>query len=239
MIFNSEIQNLTQWCREHTDSAEGEIARMKNYYLGELMFKLSTLLDRDFDSFNAFAAAVKALPDIHYDFTLRTPQSKTVQVALEKIKTGFSDYLYNPDCRLTPPPMAYYKATVGEAAKPILDRFLSVWQYSPDSYWYPLCGSFPEEIEPKFFVSLDEASAHADELLSLPQLKGRHVLCCGESSYDIPFITEEDTLNFDFYEHACTDPDFTWLIYFSHEETVSFAGAIVPDARKIFAPEVD
>ncbi len=38
-------------------------------------------------------------------------------------------------------------------------------------------------------------------------------------------------------ESIYTDKDFTWAGYFSHENTVTFAGAIVPFAKELLAKE--
>ena len=34
-----------------------------------------------------------------------------------------------------------------------------------------------------------------------------------------------------------TDKDFSWAIYFSHENTVAFAGSIVPTVKELLANE--
>ena len=38
-------------------------------------------------------------------------------------------------------------------------------------------------------------------------------------------------------EVAYTDKDFRWLIYFSHEGTVTFAGSFVPQVKNILRNE--
>jgi len=38
-------------------------------------------------------------------------------------------------------------------------------------------------------------------------------------------------------ETIYTDKDFTWAVYFSHENTVTFAGTIVPFAKKLLSEE--
>lgn len=36
-------------------------------------------------------------------------------------------------------------------------------------------------------------------------------------------------------ETIYTDKDFSWAIYFSHEDTVAFAGSIVPKAKELLS----
>ena len=40
-------------------------------------------------------------------------------------------------------------------------------------------------------------------------------------------------------ETIYTDQQFTWAIYYSHENTVSFAGSIVPKVKDLLLPVKD
>ena len=74
-----------------------------------------------------------------------------------------------------------------------------------------------------------------EKLAALLELPQQHAYCLFESWFEQPNCVETGEL--DAYagsECFYTAKDFRWLIYFSHEETVSFAGSIVSAVKARF-----
>ena len=134
--------------------------------------------------------------------------------------------------------LPYARAIVGEEAAALQERFRSVWGYVNTSYWYPLMGERPKEVTEKFFVMFDYFKPYMKQLEQMIGLPQTRMYSYGEGNYGAPncFETVELT-EYGGLETIYTDKDFSWAIYFSHENTVTFAGSIVPKAKELLAKE--
>lgn len=133
-----------------------------------------------------------------------------------------------------PTKMPYYKEIGGDEARNISAQFLNTWGYN-GSYWYPL-----EEMpsDDKLFIAPKWVELHLDEIYHLLGLPQNSVYLYAESFPSQPACAEVNELLFyNGCESAHCPKDFSWIIYFSHENTVTFAGTIVPQIKQIFANE--
>lgn len=204
--------------------------------MDELHDKLCTLVDREFPNFEACLAAVKALLPGYRNPTLQNPSPVAVYF-IREAETAFRERLESirPDCPA--PEIPYLRYLTGDEAAEIADLFREKWDYVPRNYWYPMNG---EEIrEDRLYISADYVEAHWEALEKLLGLPERHIFCLSEDNYPGGPACMEMTelIGYGGLENACCDRDFSWIIYFSHENTVTFAGAILPQVRRLLAAE--
>lgn len=247
MLFNNIVNHLKQWCvnkAEIYQKVHGELGGIT--YVGylisyELEFKLSTLIDRSFACIEDLKREVINLIDVHYEPSIIEPQDSLAQHIIDKTNREFREFLEEVLAQkelLALADIPYTRAIVGSEAIALQEKFRSVWGYVNTSYWFPLLGDEPKEISEKFFVMFDYLAPYIKQLEQIMGLPETHLYSYGESDFRPPNCIE--TVEFAEYggtERIYTDKDFSWAIYFSHENTVAFAGSIVPKVKELLSEE--
>ena len=247
MNCNNLINHLKLWCIQNAEryqkayGAHGGIMYVGYQLCNELEFKLSTLIDKPFENSNALKRDITALLDVHYEPSVLNPQNSTAKHIIGKINQEFlavlEELLFKQDAR----PIAdipYTRVIVGEEAETLAERFRSVWGYVNTSFWFPLIGEEPEEIAEKFFIMYDRFEPYREQLEQIIGLPQTHIYSYGENAFYPEFCFETvELIEYCGFETIFTDKGFTWAIYFSHENTVSFAGAIVPEVKELLLNE--
>ncbi len=247
MVFNNVINHLKLWC------ADKHEAYQKNYtnyggvmYVGytvanELSFKLSTLIDKPFASVEDLKKEILSTIDVHYEQATLEPVNAVAKHIIDKINKEFCAYLEEVISKaddLEHADIPYNRMIVGDEAKELIAKFRSVWGYVNTACWFPLMGDEPEEIGDKFFVMFDYLEPHLKELEAILGLPQTHIYGYGESFFRSESCMESvELLEFCGGESIYTDKDFSWAIYFSHEDTVAFAGMIVPKVKELLIEE--
>ena len=247
MVLNNIINHLIIWCRGKAEvyriayEANGGGFDIGSTLAYELVFKLETLIDRPFESTDALKREVLDLLDVHYEPGILKPQNRTMQYIIDKVKREFREYLDEVLANRDTLPLAdlpYSRAIVGPEAAALQERFRSVWGYENTSYWFPLMGDEPKEVADKFFIMLDHFEPYMkqfEQIIGLPQT---HLYCYGETVCRPPHCFESaELIEYGGCETIYTDKDFSWAVYFSHENTVAFAGAIVPAVKELLMGE--
>lgn len=246
MNRNNLINHMKQWCiRKATDYHKAYGAHGGVTYVGyqtayELQFKLSTLMDRDFESANVLKSEILAMLNVHYTPALVKPQNNTAKQIVEKVNREFCEHLEMLLSQQALPMMdiPYTRVIVGAEAEALRARFREIWGYVNTSYWYPLMGDSPEEIPDKFFIMADCLAPYQKQLEQRIGLPQNHLYCYGEENIAPDHCVETAELSvYGGLECMYTDKDFTWAIYISHEDTVAFAGAIVPMVKELLGTE--
>lgn len=248
MVYNNIINHLKLWCINKAKAYEkaygnwGGVTYMGYIAAGELKFKLSTLIDKPFESKEALKKAVLDFVDEHYEHAILNPQNNTAKHIVEKINGEFLAYLeelFSKNEELALADLPYARVIVGEEAAALQEKFRSVWGYVNKSCWYPLMGDHPKEVAEKFFVMYDYFEPYREQLEQLIGLPQTHMYSNGERNYRYPDYCLEtvELTEYGGLETIYTDKDFSWAIYFSHENTVAFAGSIVPEAKELLAKE--
>jgi len=112
--------------------------------------------------------------------------------------------------------------------------FTMLWGYDT-TYWYPLKGEFDDS---KLFISPHWLVPHMDEINQLLGIPNNHIYEYGKSWYSVPHCAEVDKPeSYAGCETAYFSKDFSWIIYYSHENTVTFAGIIVSKIKEILYSE--
>jgi hypothetical protein len=247
MTFNNTINHLKLWCINKAKAYQqvygnyGGITYVGYQVAYEMEFKLSTLIDKSFDSVADLKREVVNLIDVHYEPSVLNPQNSLAKHIIDKTNREFCEFLEDIFAKseaLTLADIPYTRAIVGAEATTLQDKFRSVWGYVNTSYWFPLMGDHPKEISEKFFIMYDYLEPYmkqVEQIIGLPQT---HIYSYGEDVSRPPNCLETvEIIEYGGCETIYTDKDFTWAIYFSHENTVAFAGSIVPKIKELLSNE--
>ncbi len=241
--FNNVIDTLRLYCRElsarYAEEYEEQYRKSECFYrylvVDEIEARLCTLVDEEFPDFGEFCGLVRGIPENYADPRLENPSPE----ALEYIREAERAFLallemVKPDCEGAELP--YFRYLTGPERQVVIDRFRKKWNYIPHKYWYPMTG---EEIrEDRLFLHADYAEEYWPEIERLLGLPENHIYSYGECILPgLDCAEEAELVGYGGLENACCDKDFSWIIYFSHEETVTFAGSILPQIQRILAPE--
>ena len=247
MTFNNIINHLKLWCENQAEAYQkayevhGGITYVGYLIAYELEFKLSTLIDKPFEDIEKFKRAVLTLIDVHYEPSVLNPQNSLAKHIIDKTNREFCEFLENIFAKseaLTLADIPYTRAIVGTEAAALQDKFHSVWGYVNTSYWFPLMGDEPKEISEKFFIMYDYFEPYMKQVEQIIGLPKTHIYSYGESVFRPPNCIETvEIIEYGGCETIYTDRDFTWAIYFSHENTVAFAGSIVPMVKELLSNE--
>jgi hypothetical protein len=247
MIFNNVTNTLRNWCNEMTlhysdeyqleRTRTGQSVRFLSYLVtSELSYQLGTIIDKDYPSFEEYQKAVLKLLPQHIDYALKKELGKIETYYVQSTESAFREYLesVSPDC--LSPNVPYNRIIPGEEANITANRFYEAWRYDT-TYWYPL-NNMPGD--DKLFISPARIEPYLHAIYRLLRLPKEHIYEYGESVYDHPYCAEVDELgDYSGCECAFCPKDFAWIIYFSHENTVTFAGAIVPQIKEILRAEME
>ena len=243
MKFNNVIDTLRLGClelsRKYGEEYEKQYRKSKCFFrylvMNEIESQLCTLVDAEFADFGEFQELVQGIPAHYGDAGLKNPDEDAVEYIHEAEK-AFLELLEAAKPGCAAPEIPYFRYLTGEERNKAIARFRERWEYVPHKYWYPMTSR--EIREDKLFLMADYVEdywAQIEQLLGLPE---NHIYSYGESTrpgLDCAEVAE--MVGYGGLEEACCDKDFTWIIYFSHEDTVTFAGAILPEIQKILEPE--
>lgn len=249
MTFNNILNHLKLWCKNKAKAyhevygAHGSITYVGYLIAYELEFKLLTLIDKPFEDTEEFKKEIQSLVDAHYEPSILNPQNSLVQHIIDKTNKEFGEFLEEvlskqDSLHLADTP--YMRVIVGSEANALQDKFRSVWQYVNTSYWFPLMGDEPKEIPEKFFVMFDYFEPYRKQIEQITGLPDTPIYSYGENDFRPPNCLETvEIIEYGGCETIYTDKDFTWAIYFSHENTVAFAGSIVPRVKELLSKEAE
>lgn len=247
MTFNNIINHLKLWCSKKAElyhkanGSYGGIAYTACLIANELDFKLSTLTDRSFESTVAFKTEVLGFLDVHYEPSLLNPQNRSVMQMIDKTNQEFLsvfDELLSRTETIPAADVPYNRVIVGPEAEALQKKFCSVWGYVNASYWFPLMGDAPKDVSDKFFIMFDYFEPYMKQFEQIAGLPESHLYRYGESNFRPPHCIETvELMEYCGLETIYTDKDFSWAIYFSHENTVAFAGSIVPKVKELLSRE--
>lgn len=243
MKFNNVIDTLRLACGElsvhYSEAYQQQYGDSLCYFrylvTDEIGAQLCTLVDMEFTDFEEFRDLVRGILATYADPRLKNPSGVALGYIREAEK-AFLDCLeaLAPDCES--PDIPYCRYLTGEERGKMTARFREMWDYVPHKYWYPLDGQ--EVREDRLFLHTDYVEDYWEQIERLLGLPENHVYSFGESI--LPGLDcgeEAELVGYGGLETAYCPKDFRWIIYFSHEETVTFAGSILPQIREILEPE--
>ncbi|MDD6022816.1 MAG: hypothetical protein PUC06_01065 [Oscillospiraceae bacterium] len=254
MIYNNMINHLKLWCMnkavvyKNAHGAQDGMTYVGYLVACEMEFKLSTLIDKSFESIEELKREVLHLVHVHYEPAVLEPavlepENRLAQHFIEKTNRAFCEYLEEVLAQkeaLSLADIPYTRVILGPEATALQEKFRSVWGYVNTLFWFPLMGEEPKEISEKFFVMFKYFKPYRKQLEQILGLPQTHMYSYGENVFRPQHCIE--TVVLDEYggnETIYTDKDFSWAIYFSHEDTVAFAGSIVPKVKEVLSGEKD
>lgn len=245
MNSNGLTEYLLQWCLEKRDEyfrrnlqERAETGRsllfVKQSFYDEMAYKLCSLVDMDMEDFGAYRNKVRALIPVRKAYVLRNERDSEALAMIreaEEESRAFLELVKESD---TMEPERYYRVILGEERERLEYAILEKWGYCAD-YWYPLKGGFDEG---KLFLNMEYLEPYWDRLCGLVGLPGQRVYAYGESFFDDGELAEADAIEgYGGNETAYLPRDLSWIIYFSHEDTVTFAGSILGAVKELLAAE--
>lgn len=246
MIYNNVTDSLRRWCMEFEHRCQKDYSSANSHDFrvqpssltfrtaSELAFWLGTLTDRDFADYPSYCHAVRELLPVPITPPLRHEPSRIEQYYMQKTEQAFLRELsrLSPDC--PSPGIPYFRVLPEAEASFVKRRLAELWDSHENQYWYPLSAvRIPKE--QLFYLPASSLDGRLERLEELLDLSERHAFCLSEGWFDLPNCVETGELA-DYAGSECfySAKDFRWLIYFSHEETVSFAGSIVSAVKARF-----
>lgn len=245
MVYNNVTCTLRNWCdkmtQHYSDAYEQERARTGQSILflsylvtAELSYKLCALIDKEYPSYEEYQKAVLALLPQHIDYTLKKELDETEIYYVQHAESAFREFMSSISQNCSSPNAPYYRIIHGEEANDITNRFYEKWGYNI-TYWYPLNNMSGDD---KLFISPKRIKPYLPKIHQLLGLPQNHIYEYGEAWYDCPHCAEVEELeNYSGCEKAYCPKDFSWIVYYSHENTVTFPGTIVPGIKEILRTE--
>lgn len=236
MIFNHVIYALQDRCTaEMQRMLQGDREQYwKARFAEEMDYKLASLIDREFDDIDQLRDAVLDLVPLRMLYVLVQERSKEILGYVQDAETEFRAYLAEVSADIVVRDRPYYRVILGEERDAIGYAILEKWDYSA-AYWYPLTGAFDES---KLYLDVGVLGPYMDRLLDLLGLPEKRVYEYGESWYVGEHCAEVDDLyGYGGNEAVYVPKDLSWIIYFSHEGTVTFGGTIVPAVKELLRDE--
>lgn len=127
-------------------------------------------------------------------------------------------------------PLFYRKVLSEKESKNLREKLKSIWKV--DGYWFPLTTWKPENTEAFQDKYFEEELGHEKVQQILHNLGVEKVWELREGEIDC----ESELSIIEFYysgeEGFWFDKSFDWLIYVSHESSITFAGSILPEIKK-------
>ena len=243
MKFNHVIDSLRLGCRElsrqYEDAYEKQCRKSKCFFrylvIHEIEDQLCTLVEADFTDFQEFRELIRGIPGNYLDPGMKNPP-EDASCYIREAEEAFLELLdrVQPDCLA--PEIPYVRYLTGTERENVIASFRERWGYIPRKSWYPLNGQ--EIREDRLFIHLDYAEEYLPRIEALLGLQENHIYCYGEANRPgLDCMEIAELVGCDGLENACCDREFSWIIFFSHEETVTFAGSILPQIREMLEPE--
>ena len=124
----------------------------------------------------------------------------------------------------------YYVRKLSENESQILrQKLLEIWQFGKYAYWYPLHGDAPPNT---VYMAQDELK-YADCLAIakwIQKISGNRIFLLTESEGDfeqdisLDDVDDVEDITTDLNEDVVVDKSLSWMIYGSHENTITFTG---------------
>ena len=245
--FNNVVAALRAWCADASEryraeasaelEAQGGTKRYPMFWFADSMgYQLASLIDREFRSFEEFREAARSLVGEKIHSGLIQEKDPAALMLADQAEGAFLAYLDSVPEDVSAEHGPYYRVVVGAERDELAYAILEKWDYAADC-WYPLAGGFDES---KLYLDAELLEPYMDRLLDLLGLPEERVYEYGESWYIDEHCAEVDDLyGYGGNEVVYVPKDLSWIIYFSHEGTVTFGGDIVPAVKKLLRDEME
>ncbi|MDR3292769.1 MAG: hypothetical protein LBT20_01540 [Clostridiales bacterium] len=189
------------------------------------------LTDKVFINFEDCRAQLKQVGQDASDFFTTNITSGAGLQVMNEGRAKFIDFVKNiTDEQLeSVVELPYGRKLSNEESKMIREKLLQVWNFDGD-YWNPLTDNYKGEI----LVVISEFITDKDiekiqSFLNVDNINHCYAVDENKNDYECGYISVTSC------EEVCVDKRLDWLIYSSHEGTVSFAGTpLIAFVKELF-----
>ena len=171
-----------------------------------------------------------------YSFFTQPPNGNLEQQAMNEEREALDNFIseVTEDDLLFVEPLFYRRVLTAEEGTTIWDRLQTDWGVS-QAYWYPLADHKREDIE-AFQDAYFETELGSEKLRAIFRTHGIETL----------WEMREDGINYElelsvfepYYNgnegHWC-DATFEWIVYASHESSITIGGWLLPEVKGIWS----
>lgn len=245
MVFNHVTEYIHRWTAKSWNQYKDEwsqewkctgrsLRTVKVNLVSDMMLEITSLVDREVESFEQYMELVQTMWDrLSANARARTMDPEELPL-LDQVERDFSVFFEKVEPTVEAKATKYFRLIMGEERKKLLRDIQEKWGYA-QTYWYPLCGGLDED---KLFLDVERVEPYEEQLLKLLGLPQERIYECSECDHNEYDCAEVDDLyGYGGSEVAYVPKDFSWIIYFSHENTVTFAGDILPMVKELLMAE--
>jgi len=198
--------------------------------LAYLLKKIDLLVGRKFKTFTGCVSELlnaASYPD-------NEPNDK-IKLTKEDEKRNYREFILslnqNEVANLAVKRLSYRKKLGKHESEKIRKRLLEKWNYS--GYWYPIDGNYRDDalfLPEKYIAPFEKEITAIIQSISLKRFYA--IDECGD---DYRNSISDFTLSlYDGSEKFCCDNTFDWVVYGSHESTISFGGEkLIPQIKEL------
>jgi hypothetical protein len=245
MIYKNIVDSARQYCIERSreyldqymqDNCTGT-SLYKNAVVEELLYWVETAVDVDYISAIECKRALISFVDKLQKF-LSYPPDDIIHKVVDGEKQHFIEYMSTIEETCDAIDLPYNRTVVGEEKDEIKRQLANRWNYVTDHYWNPLSDSTKRE---NLFIMRKYLTKHYIEIRAYVMQNFSHVYRYGEGLIEPQYCSETSVLDFNYngLEIMYFDKDFSWVIYLSHEETITFSGTLLPIIKSLLNNEQD
>lgn len=167
-----------------------------------------------------------------FDKVIETYHRQGHQKKIENIRFEFEEYVrnLNPNKINLIKPIAYKRRLKTEEierfVKSLKDKFdFDSWYHGINNYyWEPLVQT--KNTQPSIYLDIEIIKKkEIDSIVQvIKSISGERIYLLTEELENLNYELETSSLDFDWIESAYCDLETSWLIYISHEGTITFSG---------------
>ena len=244
MNYNNVLNNARKYCMErslqyHKEYTGSGVSFYRYLVLDDLLYGIDTLIDVDFQNLSECKNKLLSFTGNFQNDSLTHLPNKLAEKLVSNEILSFTEYVGSLQANCEDISLPYSRRIVGEEREEIELLYLSKWEYY-GHYWYPMINKASVEI---LFIMKQYLEKYAVEIEKMVLEPEEHVYEYGESfsrGLKEPFVLYEIgelSILESGEEVAYTDKSASWIIYISHEQTVTFAGSILPQIKSILKDE--
>ena len=234
MKYNNVINTFRTWCSDVVENlyktSKGNIPSDFICELHDISYILGMMTDSDFFSIDELKEQIMCI--VNNKEIPRISEERIYYI--KKARNDFIHYMNSVSDVKSVEIFPYERIVYGQEGEEISECLLRYFDYDCEEYWYPLTErNFDGEVicyDAELIMQyMPRISGH----LGLPE---RHVFTFGEAwseRYSYHCAEVDIIENYSGTEAVYFDKTYSWLIYFSHENTVAFAGNIVHEIKNI------
>ncbi len=247
MIYQNIVDSARRYCMERSKEFEHryETSRAGIYsyrclVMDKLLYWVETAIDADFDSAAECTQTLTSFVNrLQSDDVNHTPNALMRKI-IDDEKKRFVEFVLSLDETCPTPDLPYNRTVIGEEKENIEKELADKWDYVRTWYWDPLCNATEKET---LFLMEWHVRSYFEAIATRLQKTHPLVFRYGEGidGRDSPYCAQTSVMDLSFSgrETVYFDQELTWIIYLSHEQTITFAGSILPIIKSLLAKERD